>query len=137
MLLALGPVVFDLVSNITETEVETAAKFAKHDVIGADPVLEAMGGDGATVTLNGVIHPYNTGVSGAIAAMELAQSAQTPLPLLRGDYRPLGWWVIEKLTRKDTELSAQGVGKEINFTVTLTRVGSPGASLVSAILRLF
>ena len=137
MLMALGPVIFDRVSNLQETDASFEAAYAKHDVIGADPVYEAMGGEGATITLSGIIHPEHFGVNGAVAAMEQAQAAQIPLPLMRGDLTPIGWVIITKLTRADRNLNAFGTGREIDFTVSLTRVGSPATSLASTILGLF
>lgn len=137
MLMVLGPVVFDLVANLSETDLDVQAAFAKHDVVDADPTYEAVGGDGSTVTLAGVIHPEHFGLNGALAKLEAAQAAQTPLPLMRGTFEPLGWVVIQKLNRKDTSLDGFGRGREINFTVSLLRVGTPAAAMAPSILRLF
>jgi uncharacterized protein len=137
MLMALGPVVFDVVANLSETELAIDAAFAKHDVVGANPVYEAMGGDGASVTLTGVIHPEVFGVNGALARLEAAEAAQMPLPLMRGTFEPLGWVIIQKLNRSDRSLNPYGLGREVNFTVTLLRVGTPALSLAPGILGLF
>lgn len=137
MLMILGPVPFDLVNNLTVTDIEMSAAFAKHDIVGAPPLYEATGEDGASVTLTGVIHPEVLGVTGALARLQQAEAAQLPLPLMRGDGRPLGWHVIEKLRRADNDLNWFGVGKEIDFSVTLIRTGSPSASLAASILSLF
>lgn len=136
-LMALGPVLFDRVNNLSETEFESEAAFAKHDVVGGDPVYEAMGGEGARFTLTGIIHPEHFGVNGALARLESAQAAQTPLPLMRGDFVPVGWVVIEKLNRADKSLGFFGMGREIDFTVNLIRVSRPGLSLARMILSLF
>jgi len=138
MLMCLGPVVFDpIISNLEETDLEIESSFAKHEVVGGDPIYEAMGGDGATIELSGVIHPEVWGVNGALAKLEAAEAAQLPLPLLRGTLEPLGWVVIQKLKRGDRTLSRFGYGREITFSVSLIRVGSPAASLASAIIGLF
>lgn len=142
MLMTLGPVVFDMVSNLTETDSSIDSAFAKHDVIGADPIYEAVGGDGGEVTLVGVIHPEFTGVNGTLAALEAAQAEQMPLPLMRGDYVPLGWFVIRNLKRTDTSLNESGVGREITFNVSLIRTAGPSAGfsvagLAESILGLF
>lgn len=137
MLMALGPVVFDYVSNITETNQESGAAFARHDVVGGSPIYEAVGADEATFTLSGIIHPEHFGVNGALARLESAEAAQTPLPLMRGDFRPVGWVVISKLQRADRSLNQFGVGREIDFTVSLIRIGSPSMSLAPSILGLF
>ena len=56
---------------------------------------------------------------------------------MRGDFVPVGWVVIEKLQRQDKTLGFHGVGREIDFTVSLIRVGRPGLSLARTILKLF
>lgn len=138
MLMSLGPVVFDaLVTNLAETDIETDSSYAKHDVVGADPIFEAMGGDGGVIELAGVIHPEVFGVNGALAKLEMAEAAQLPLPLMRGTLEPLGWVAIQKLKRSDRSLSQYGYGREIHFTVSLLRVGTPAATLAPAIIGLF
>lgn len=137
-LMSLGPVVFDhVVTNLTGVEKSSSVTFAQHDVIGAEPILEATGGEGAEYTLTGIIHPEVFGVNGSLAALETAMAEQLPLPLMRGDYTPLGWHVITKLTRSDASLNEIGFGREITFTVTLRSVGSPDSGLAQAILGLF
>lgn len=138
MLMQLGPVVFDaLVSNLTETDLEVTSSYARHDVVGGDPIYEAMGGAGDTLELAGIIHPEVFGVNGALAKLEAAKAAQLPLPLMRGTLEPLGWVVIDKLSRGDRSLSPFGYGREIEFSVSLIRVGTPGSSLAAAIVGLF
>lgn len=138
MLMQLGPVTFDaLVSNLTETDLEVGASFARHDVIGGEPIYEAMGGDGDSIELAGTIHPEVYGVNGAIAKLEAAKQAQLPLPLMRGTFEPIGWVVIDKLKRGDRTLSSFGYGREINFSVSLIRVGTPSMSLATSIIGLF
>ncbi|TIS37493.1 phage tail protein [Mesorhizobium sp.] len=136
-LMSLGPVVFDLVVNLTETEGKTASAFAKHEVIGAAPVYESMGDDESTFTLTGVLHPEHFGGLGTLATLEAARTAGIPLPLMRGDFTPLGWVLIQTISQQNGFLNAQGVGREVQFTIELTRVGSPGADMASSILRLF
>jgi phage protein U len=138
MLMQLGPVTFDaIVSNLTETDLEVASSFARHDVVGGEPIYEAMGGAGDSIELAGVIHPTVFGVNGAIAKLEAAKQAQLPLPLMRGTFEPLGWVVIDKLKRGDRSLSQYGYGREISFSVSLLRVGTPAASLATSIIGLF
>lgn len=137
MLMCLGPVVFDLITNLDQVESEAEASFALHEVVHAAPVYEAMGDNETTFTLSGTIHPEHFGVKGDLAALEAARVAQIPLPLIRGDFVPLGWVVIRKLQRSDANLNPFGVGREISFTVSLSKVGSPAMGLASSILRLF
>lgn len=135
--MSLGPVVFDLVSNLTDTEGETVSAFAKHEVVGSPPVYEAMGDDEGTFTLTGVIHPEHFGGLGTLATLEAARQAAVPLPLMRGDFTPLGWVLIESLSEQSGYLNHHGVGREIQFSVSLIRVGKPSANLAPSIMRLF
>jgi len=137
MLMALGPVVFDRVANLLEFGSDSEVVFAKHDVIGAGPIYEATGGDGGSIQLSGVIKPEHFGVNGALATLEAAQASQIPLPLMRGDFRPIGWVLIQKLNRRDNELNGFGLGREITFDITLIKVGSPASSFAPSILSLF
>ncbi|MBF6992725.1 phage tail protein, partial [Cupriavidus sp. IK-TO18] len=70
-------------------------------------------------------------------ALEAARAAKIPLPLMRGDFIPLGWVLIQGLAEKSAYLDHHGVGREIRFTVNLLRVGSPSAGMAASILRLF
>lgn len=137
MMMALGPVTFDLVTNLTETEQERDVVFAKHDVVNSDPIYEPTGGDEAPFVLSGVIHPEHLGVRGDLAKLEQAQQQQIPLTLMRGTREPLGWVIIKKLKRNDNWLNEFGVGREIKFTVHLLRVGRPGLSMIPRIMSLF
>ncbi|RWM29394.1 phage tail protein [Mesorhizobium sp.] len=136
-LMSLGPVVFDLVANLTQHENKAASAFAKHEVIGTSPIYESTGDDESPFTLKGVIHPAHFGGMGTLATLEAARQAAVPLPLMRGDFTPLGWVLIQNVTQTNDYLDPQGIGREIEFTVELLRVGSPGVGMASSILRLF
>lgn len=137
MLMSLGPVVFDLVTNIDKTGEVERSNFARHAVIGAAPVYEETGDGESTFSLSGVIHPMHFGGLGSLDKLKAARSAKVPLPLMRGDFTPLGWVIIDSLQFDASLLNHQGVGQEIRFSVNLLRVGNPGIGAASAILRLF
>lgn len=135
-LMILGPVVFDLRNNITGRTRSEKMAYAKHDVVGGNPVYEAMGQDEATASLECVLYPYHFGGSSRIDALYLAMEAETPLSLMRGDGVPLGWHVINEIEEKHSEISAVGVGQQIDFTLKLTRVDTPATSLITSIMSL-
>jgi hypothetical protein len=138
MLACLGPVVFNLKNDLQTISMETKSSFAKHDVMGAAPVYEDTGDDESTMTLKGTLHPYFfQGALNGLAALEAARQAKTPLPLLRGDYVPMGWFLIDKISRDDSELYLEGIGQEIDYTVDLLRADSPGIGGAESLLRLF
>jgi len=137
MLMSLGPVVFDLVTNLDETEADTKSSFARHDVIGASPVYEEMGDDESGFTLSGTVHPLHFGGLSSLDVLETARSAKIPLPLMRGDFVPLGWVIIDRVKVGASLLNHQGIGRELRFSVDLIRTGNPGVGAAGAILRLF
>lgn len=138
MLASLGPIVFNLKNDLQTIDQDVSSSFAKHDVMGAPPVYEDMGDDEGTVTLKGTLHPYFFGGAlKGLSALEAARQAKVPLPLMRGDYVPIGWFLINKISRSDAELSPEGIGNQIEYSVELLRAGSPGASGAEAVLRLF
>ena len=134
-LMQLGPVSFDMTTNLQDVERAKSARFAKHKVLGAVlPVYEPTGGEEATATLNGVVYPEAIGTNGSVAALGLIRDAQIPTPLFRGDFVPFGWVVIMSVSSKDTKLHATGIGRRVDFTVNVEFVGTPSASLASRIV---
>jgi phage protein U len=136
-IMALGPVVFTLVSNLHETEFAHDSDYAVHQVVGGSPIYEAMGAGESPFTLSGTIHPEVFGVDGALAAMEAAEAQQLPLPLMRGDYYPLGFVIILRLKHRHQNLNPGGLGREIDFSVDLKKVGTPSLSIATQVLGLF
>ncbi len=137
MLMCLGPCVFTLRSGLQSVDEESSASFAKHEPIGAGPVYEAMGQDEHSITISGMLHPTLFGFQGTIATLETIKESQTPVPLMRADFRPVGWYIVQSVSRTDTELNDFGIGKEIEFSVSLLKVGSPGIGSAASILSLF
>ena len=135
-LMILGPVVFDLRNNLTGRSRSSKMAFAKHDVVGGAPVYEALGSDESTATLECVLHPYHFGGLGRLESLYLAMQAQTPLSLMRGDGYPLGWHIINEIDEKHSDIAVAGVGQEVSFTMKLTRVDTPLASMISSIVSL-
>lgn len=143
MLAILGPVAFDVVTDMQSISMETGTTLARHDVINAAPVYEATGEEESTVTIQGTVMPFFAVQFGLSATagyrlLEVARLAKTPLSLMRGNYEPLGWYIIRSIKRDDADLDpSTGVGQEVSFTINLVRVGTPGSALAAAILRLF
>lgn len=136
-LMVLGPVVFDLVSNLQSINHEDTPAWAKHDVIGGGPVYEAMGMDEETVNLEGVIYPEHFGGVGTLSALKVANKRQIPLPLMRGNFRPIGFVILDGLSIDEAELNFGGLGREIYFSVSLKKTETVAGSLASQILSLF
>lgn len=136
-LMSLGPIVFDLVSNIQEVETDSEAVFAVHEVVNSAPVYEGMGEGEVRITLDGVIHPEHWGGLGTLAAIDAARAGQIPLPLMRGNFIPIGWVIVEGFNASEAHLNHRGLGREIKFSVDLLKVGSPGFGMIGKILSFF
>lgn len=137
MLMCLGPVRFDLVTNPQKTSDSEESTWARHEVFGIAPIYEKTGMGEASFTIQGVIYPNAIGTKGDIAALRAANRAQIPLSLMRGNFVPLGWVLIEKVSQDDESLSSNGVGNEIQFEVTLKKTGTPALSSLPQIMGLF
>lgn len=139
MLAALGPVSFNLTVDLQGVSQKETSSFAKHDVMGAAPVYEDTGDGEGTVTLKGTLHPYLfQGALGGLAALKAARLGKIPLPLTRGDYTPLGWFLINEISTEHSELHPlTGVGQEIEYTVELLASGPPSGGQIESLLRLF
>lgn len=138
MLMALGPVLFDISLDLQSVEEVWNSAYARHDVMGAAPIYENVGEEESTITLTGELYPYHFGGLGGMAALEAARTAKIPLPLLRADGMPFGFVLISSISRTDNMLDAgQGIGNQIEYSVKLIKVGSPGLGGAEALLRLF
>lgn len=136
--LCLGPVLFEIAPmSLQKMKMGRKVEFASHDVLGAEPELEDMGPDNATVSIEGCLRPEHFGGMGNLEILKAARDSRTPLPLIRGDFKPLGFFVIEEVEEKHDSINAYGIGREIEVEVKLRSVASPGVGLAGAILRLF
>lgn len=136
-LMVLGPVVFNLVSNLQSVSHEDTPSWAKHDVISGGPVYEAMGMDEEAINLEGVIYPEHFGGVGTLTALKLANRNQIPLPLMRGNFRPLGFYIIDGITIDEAEIGYSGLGREIYFSVSLKKSNTVSGGLIPQLVSLF
>ena len=139
MLYQLGGVQFSVApTNIDAVSRERGADFAVKDIIGAQRPREFMGVGDSEVTLSGklITHRFGMGALETLAAM--AQSGQ-PQMLARGDGYILGWHFVEKLKEKHSYLDARGVGRIIEFDITLKQSpsGATASSILSTLMSLF
>lgn len=137
-LAVLGPVVFDVTNDLQKYDEESASAFARHDIYGGAPVYEDVGEEEGTFTLSGTMLPYLFGGLSGLTKLEAARVAKVPLPLMRGDFTPLGWVLISKISKSNIELDpSEGIGQEISYSLTLLKVSRPGISSAADILRIF
>ncbi len=139
VLLCLGPALFEIAPmQLQKLKIGRKVDFASHDVLGAEPVLEDMGPENSTATIKGCLRPEHLG--GGLRELETLKAARdtrTPLPLIRGDFTPLGFFVIEEIEEEHDSINELGIGREIEIEVKLRSVAFPGSGLANSILRLF
>ena len=119
--LSFEPFKFDLVDH----ERETGGDFAAKDVVGAQRPREPVGEADETITFNALMFPFHFGGGDALAILESMRVSQAPQPVQSGSGMYLGFYVIEKVRTRHTEISRIGTGKKIECTVTITKDPSP------------
>lgn len=138
MLMMLGPALFEIQPmNLTKVKEGQKFPFASHEVLGAQPLLENMGIDSSTVELKGNLKPEHFGGLNELESLRSAQRAGVPLPLVRGDFTPLGFFVIEEMEVEHEILNELGIGREVEIEIKLKSVSTPDVGMASAIFRLF
>lgn len=140
MLYSVGPLTIDTMPfSISEFQRSASADFAQKPLMGTMPGLEFMGEGEDKITLSGQILPFKTG---GLTELEMAHSFRSSgqrLPVLRGDGKRLGWYVIESISESHKELMRDGVGFFISHSISMTKVSAQGASpsIIGTILSLF
>lgn len=130
MLYQIGPAtVSTFPFSIDALKRETAADWAAKDLLGRRRGREFMGEGDETLKLSGTIFPYNRQMPGAALILDILQGirmAGLPVFVLRGDFAPLGWWILTKIEEQHEMIAATGVGQVIKHSFDLTRVSSLG-----------
>lgn len=145
MLFQIGPLTLDTIPFSAESFSRSAgADLAVKPVMGGLQPREMMGEADESITISGQLLPTRLG---GLTELELAYSLSTSgtkVPLMRGDGRMLGWYVIEKVSEQHSDLTRFGVGFKVRYTLTLTKVDTDGAvgssqagGLVGMLLNLF
>ena len=139
-LMSLGGIVFEVAPiNLHEIETIVGGDFAAKDVVGAARPREFMGEADTTITLSGKMFPQKFGGLSGFTALQFMAQAGIPQMVVQGSGAVWGFYIIDKVTRKDTYLDAGGVGRMIEFEVNLIRspVGPTISGMMSQLSRLF
>lgn len=130
MFAQLGDVKFELLNSFTNFEETHAAHFAKHDVLKGRPRLQAMGNDLTELRFGMKLHWKLGDVDTAYRGLVAAKEAQQAVSLVYGSGRFVGWFVIERLTARTTQMDAQGRTAARELDVELTEfIGDPNNPL--------
>lgn len=130
MFAQLGDVRFELLNSFTHFEETHAAHFAKHDVLKGRPRLQAMGNDLTQLRFGLKLHWRLGDVDTAYRGLIAAKETQQAVSLVYGSGRFVGWFVIERLTSRTTQMDGNGRTTARELDVELTEfVGDPNNPL--------
>ncbi|ACI92727.1 putative tail protein U [Afipia carboxidovorans OM5] len=139
MLCQLGATQFTVAPfNMHETEHEAGASFASHEVLGKMPTLEFVGEAAETWTIRGKLFPKRFGGMDELSVLHAMRRSGASQFFMRGDGIPMGWVVIERVVERSSYIASDGVGKVIEFDITLKRADGPSADgIFNALLSIF
>jgi phage protein U len=128
MLMSVGPLVFDLATNIDQYELSSDEDFARKDVIGIRKPFEHVGEGDETLTLSGKLFPEKLGGAGSVDALLAIKRTGAPQIVIRGDGKFLGWFLVTRVQTQNEYLSPQGTPRLISVEITLQRCDPPSAA---------
>jgi phage protein U len=118
VLMAWGPYRFEAgASAYEELRHRVSARWAKHEIIGRQPVGQYLGPENETVSLRGTVYPLDAaaGASSMPRAMADECKAGNVYTLLAGDGEVFGPYRLEKCERTDSEIVGYGKPLKINY----------------------
>lgn len=117
--------------NAHEVSRQAGSDFAEKDVIGMLKPAEAVGeGDDVLKITCKVFMQNAIGASTAMDQLDQMRLAQQPVICVRGDGYNYGWRRITNIEEKHRKLDLSGVGKVIEFEVTLKKHAKPDAGSI-------
>ncbi|MFV2028881.1 phage tail protein [Neisseria sp. S1] len=91
--------------------------------IGTDnPPSQYTGRDAQTIVINAELRPEITGGDLSIEVLKHMADMGCPWPLIRGNGRFMGSYVIESISNKQSNLMYDGKARSISFSMTLKKV---------------
>ena len=139
MLFQVGPLQFRL-GGLAPHEVErrAAADFAEKDVVGALRPAEFVGEGEDVLKFTCKLYTLEqpTGLD-AIDTLDAMRLTGTPQMVIRGDGRSMGWRRLTDYTEKHRITALSGIGKVIEYEVSLKLTPAPSANaMLSALVTL-
>lgn len=126
----LGDVRFEFLQSFTEFEETHAADYAKHEVLGGRPRLQAVGNGLTQIRFGLKLHWKLGNPDTAYKGLLAAKEAQQAVSLVTGAGRFVGWFVIESLTARTLMQDGSGRTAARELEVSLTEfVGDPNNPL--------
>jgi len=99
----------------------TEYRWARQSRIGSNDALQFTGYGPETIEMEGVIYPHFKGGPKQVDRMRTQAGIGIPLPLVSGQGRILGLWVVEGITEGQEVFARQGVPLRQEFTMRMSR----------------
>lgn len=97
-------------------------RHVKNERVNQSASWQYIGAGDDTMTLEGVLYPEITGGNLSLSALETIGFAGRPWPLIEGEGRIYGMYVLTRLERGKSEFDQYGNPRKIEFTLSLSRV---------------
>lgn len=142
MLYQIGTLTLDTMPFAAEEMGRRATSdFAVKPLVGRLPGREFMGEGEDSISITGQLLPSKIGGLTELETAHTLRRSGQALPLMRGDGKAYGWFVIDEIREEHRGLDRQGVGFAVKHTISLTKVEPPAAAaagnIVGTLLSLF
>ena len=130
MMLALGMFVFERRTLPYQSMQHSKDyRWVSNDRVGKPPAYQFLGEGETSIQLAGTLYPAITGGRISLRAVELMADEGRAWPLIDGTGMIHGMYVIDKVTRTDSELFSDGAARKIEFSLSLKRVDDSLAAI--------
>lgn len=118
---------------------DTGFDFVKKDVMGAMRPSEAVGEADESMSFECRLFPEKLGGLPQLEILHQMRKSGMPQILVRGDGTNLGWFNIEKVSERSSGLDDQGVGRQIEVNISLSRSPRPPSigAYLPTLMRMF
>lgn len=134
MMMALGMFVFSLETlAYQEFQRQTDWRHGSTSRIGTNPARQYLGRGEDSLTLNGVLLPGLVGSPLSLDTLRTMADTGKAWPLVQGDGRIFGLWVIESLSETRTLFFRDGAARRIEFNLKLSRIDDGRVDLLGSL----
>ncbi|QQZ36057.1 phage tail protein [Pseudomonas sp. SK2] len=134
MMMALGMFVFSLETlAYQEFQRQTDWRHGSTSRIGTTPARQYMGRGEDSITLPGVLLPGLAGSPLSLDTLRMMADTGKAWPLVQGDGRIFGLWVIESLSETRTLFFRDGAARRIEFNLKLARIDDGRVDLLGSL----
>lgn len=108
----------------------TEYKWARQARIGTNDALQFVGYGADSIDIEGVIYPHFRGGLKQVDKMRSQSSLGLPVPLVTGQGKVLGLWVVETISEGQEVFAKQGIPMRQEFTMRIARYDGGVSSLL-------